>query len=271
MGAWVLINGTWYYFVENVAVWLNSQAGWSANVADNTRRASTLALPNGKGAPFSAQNVKNVTLSLATCVDLHGDFFQQRFSGVTENCIIAFNGGAGMRGQNLFFSATPGPCNDFFAVNNAFSNVPATTGYAIWTEVSSQCARSTHSHVVFAHNSMPTQRLMLRADDVGYDPDSYCLIANNAFYNIAWIGTPAAKHLELLINNNVIDVGFAEPAGAIGTVIGGDYLTKFADSVNGNFTAAGTLASNAKAPVWSFHPADVMASSGVPAGVLPSG
>ncbi|QDH33871.1 hypothetical protein [Porphyrobacter sp. YT40] len=255
------------YFVKDVADWLNSLPDWSASVLDNSRRASALALPDGKGAPFTDRNVKNVALQLVTCFDFHGDFYQR--IALTENSIIAFNSGTGIRGQNIFLAANGGLCRDFVVVGNAFTNVPSSSGYAVWTQVSSQFAGTTHSHVVFAHNSMPTQRLMLRADSTGYDPDGYCLIANNALHNINWVGTPTGKHLDVGIANNVIDGNFLAPVGSTGTVIGGDYTTKFADSLAGNFTPAGTLAINPLPPVWSFGLPGLMASSLSPAGALP--
>lgn len=255
------------YFVQNVADWLNSLPGWSATVLDNSRRASALALPGGKGAPFAAQSVKNSMLTLVTCFDLHGDFYQQRFGGLTENCIIALNWGRDMRGQNVFLSGDV-VCNDFMVVGNAFSNVPADNGYAIWTQVSSQCDRTPHSHVVFVHNTMPTQRLMLRADNASYNPDAYCLIANNAMLNVAWVGTPTATHLDIVIKDNVIDTGFSAPTGATGTVIGGDYTSKFANSLTGDFTPTGILASNLKTPAWSFGAPGLAAQALAPAGAL---
>ncbi|WP_086606503.1 hypothetical protein [Erythrobacter donghaensis] len=239
------------YYIRNVVDWLNSLPGWSATVLDNSRRAAAASLAGLKGTGFTARNVKNTMLPIVTCFDLHGDFYQQRFNGLTENCIIAFNRGRAMRGQNIFLSSTPGPCLDFIVLDNAFANVPETTGYALYTSVSSQCDRSVHSHVVFAHNSFPTQLLRLRTDNPAYQPDRYCLVANNAMLNILWQG---AADTDVKIRNNVIDAGYTAPAGSTGTVIGGSYLTKFANALGGDFRPAGQLAATAAAPIARLDP-----------------
>lgn len=241
------------YFVQDVADWLNSLPGWSATVLDNTRAAYSLSLPTLRGLAFGARNVKDVTLEMVRCFDIHGDFFQHRFNGVEENVIVAFNKATNMAGQMMFVSSTS-PARDFYFVNNAFSNVPSTAGpYLNWKQVSSQCNRGPHKHVVFAHNSLPTQRLLLRADGADgalYTNDTYCLISNNAFHNLRYIGTPIAQHLNVVIKDNVIDAEFVTgPANATGTVVAGDYTTKFVDSVAGDFTPAGVLTGNLFAPV----------------------
>lgn len=239
------------FYIRNVAGWLNSLPGWTATVLDDSKRAAAASLDGLKGTGFIARNVKNTVLPIVSCFDLHGDFYQQRFNGLTENCIIAFNRGKAMRGQNIFLSSTPGPCLDFIVLDNAFANVPASTGYAVFTAVSSQCDRSVHSHVVFAHNSFPTQLLRLRTDNPAYQPDRYCLIANNAMLHILWQGAAVA---DMKIRNNVIDSGYTAPSGATGTVIGGTYLTKFANALGGDFTPAGQLAAASFRPVARLDP-----------------
>ncbi|MFN3990798.1 MAG: hypothetical protein ACK4IS_11120 [Erythrobacter sp.] len=258
------------YFVQNLADWINSLPGWSATVLDNTRGAWTLGLAGTRGLAYSAQNVRNTVLQLVTCFDAHGDFYQQRSGGLTENCIIAFNRGIQMRGQNIFLSATPGPCNDYMVVGNAFSNTPSTAAdgpYGIFTNTSSQFDRSPHNHVVFVHNTMPTQGLRLRADNSAYSNDSYGLIANNAMLEIRFSGTPLPQHLNAAIRNNVIDEGFPAPQGSNGTISAGNYLTKHVNSVAGNFTPAGQLLMATFEPVVLMDvPAEAMMAAR-PAGV----
>ena len=234
------------YHVQDVADWLNGLPGWNATVIDDTRAANHLSMPEVKNIAFT-ENVKDRALELVTLIDFHGDFYQQRFNGLTENCIIAFNHGTGMRGQNIFLSAIPGPANDFIVIGNAFANVPATTGYALYDQVSSQLSRSVHSHTVFAHNSMPTQLLRFRTDQ-GFAPDRYCLIANNALLSIVWNGAPETN---LVISNNAIDAGENDPSGAEGTVIAGDYTSKFVDMGAGDFTPAGELLANLRPSILS--------------------
>jgi len=256
------------YFVQDVANWLNSLTGWSATLIDNTRRGSFLGRATGRGAGFSAQNVKNTTLQLVTCLDAHADFYQ-RHPGTSENVIIAFNRGTNMRGQNIFFASASGSCDDFIVVGNAFSNIPSTSGpYGIFTQTSSQFAGTPHRHVVFAHNTMPTQRLILRSDDAGYSNDAYCLIANNALMNLLYQTTPQTQHLNVETKYNVIDSGFAAPAGSTGTVIDGDYASKHVNALAGDFTPAGVLAALMFTPVAELAEATEAQSTNRPAGAL---
>lgn len=256
------------YFVQDVADWINSLPGWSATVIDNTRRGSFLGRSAGRGLGFAAQNVKNTTLQLVTCFDAHADFYQ-RLPGTPENVIIAFNRGTKMRGQDIFFANASGRCDDFIVVGNAFSNIPSTSGpYGIFTQTSSQFAGTPHSHVVFVHNTLPTQRLLLRADDAGYNNDAYCLIANNALMNLMYLGTPQQQHLNVAIENNVIDSGFVAPAGSIGTVTDGDYTSKHVNALAGDFAPAGVLAASTFAPVAELDEAEEAKLTNRPAGAL---
>jgi hypothetical protein len=231
------------YFVQDVADWLNSLTGWSATVVDDTRRASALSRPGAKGIGFAAQDVKNTTLELVTCFDLHGDFYQH-FS-LAGNAIIAFNQGTGHRGQNLFLGSNSTAPQDFILVNNAFANVVSEVGYAKASEASSQVLRQNVSHVVWAHNSMPNQKFNFRFDN-SLGTDGYTLFANNAHPEVIVSGTSDEN---LTIADNAIDAGETAPSEATGTIIGGNYTSKFADSVNGDFTPAGALLTNLKAPV----------------------
>lgn len=232
------------YFVQNVADWLNSLPGWSATVLDNTRLAASLSLPELRGLAFTAQNTKYAVLEIVRCFDIHGDFFQHRFDGIEENVIHAFNVGKGMAGQ-MFFAGSFSPARDFFFIGNAFANVAANGVYLDYRETASQMTRGPHSHVVFAHNTMATQRLTIRPE-TGYTGDSYCLVANNAQMGIVWTDEEAAFPV---VRNNLVDGDYTAPLLSTGTVIGGDYTNKFADSVNGDFTPLGALLVNLKAPV----------------------
>ena len=49
-----------------------------------------------------------------------------------------------------------------------------------------------------------------------------------------------------LVKDNVIDAAFSAPALSSGTSSGGDYTSKFVDSVNGDFTPAGELLASLK-------------------------
>lgn len=242
------------YFVEDVANWLNSLPGWSATVLDNSRAACWLSVPANRGLAFAAKDAKSGTLNLVRCYDIHGDFFQQRFGGLAENHISAFNTGKAMAGQ-IFFVSSTSPARDFYFVGNAFANVVQQGTYLDYTQTSSQSNRSAHSNVVFAHNTLPTQRLALRTDGpdgAKYSNDNYCLIANNALLDLLYIGTPTAQHLNVTIKDNAIDGIHDAPVNSTGTIAAGDYASKFADSLAGDFSPAGELLTNLRAPVFAI-------------------
>lgn len=237
------------YWPSHVATWLNSLPGWSASVLNNASVATALSTPDERGGSFTAQNVKDVTLQLVSCFDFHGDFIQiSNFASPThENGIVAFNQGIDHRGQNFW---VPGNTfvRDFVFVNNAISNIASTGNYGSYLEAGSALTNSPHSHVVFAHNTMPTQQLRLDGASDGYDPDAYCLVANNAIMGLSW-EAGATVDPELTIKNNVIDSGQTFPSTATGGVIAGDYTSKFAGSLTGDFTPAGALLTNLKVPI----------------------
>lgn len=233
------------YHVQDVADWINSLPDWGAVVLDNTRAAQLLGLTNEKNEDFPPQDVKDTTLALHTFIDLHGDFYQARTGGVEENVIAAFNVGFGMVSQNIFLSGGD-PVYDHVIVGNAFMNKfqDGPDDILRYDTVFSSLASNPHSHIVLAHNSMPLQELRLNTAS-GYTPDAYCLVANNAFMGIEWVGSPAG---DLAIEDNVIDAGKAAPAGSVNTAQAGDYSTKFVDSVAGDFSPAGILLTSGFAP-----------------------
>lgn len=256
------------YSVQDVADWLNGLTGWTATVLDDTRYAQALTLPATNNTGFTAQNVKNVTLSLVTFFDLHGDIFQHRFGAFDDNYIIAFNSGFNMRGQGIFISGD-GAMRDCAVVGNAFAHkntAPPGTGFyhTSWDAFESVMGRTDHLHVFWAHNSFSRQTM--RVDTAsGADPDAYSLIANNAFRNLYWDGTPDA---DIVIADNVIDSGNTAPSGATGTVIGGDETSKFVDSQAGDLTPAGELLANPKTAIATYDlNGETFAASG-PVGAL---
>lgn len=233
------------YNVQDVADWVNSLPGWNAVVLDDTRAAQLLGLTSEKNEDFAPQDVKNSTLTLHTFIDLHGDFYQARTGGVTENVVAAFNSGVGMVSQNIFLSGGE-PVFDHVFVANAFMNKfqDAPEDILKYDTVFSSLASNPHSHIVLAHNSMPLQELRLNSAS-GYEPDGYCLVANNAFMGIEWVGTPNAN---LVIKDNVIDAGKAAPEGSENTVQTEDFSTKFVDSNAGDFAPSGALLTNGFSP-----------------------
>jgi hypothetical protein len=234
------------YFVSDVAGWLNSLPGWSASVMDDSRRAAALSLGGLKGIGFAPQDTKDTMLQLVTCFDLHGDFFQHL--SLEENCVVAYNSGLEMRGQNIFVGSNTTPPKDFFFVGNAFANIVDIDGYARVDQVSSQFSRQPYSHVVYAHNSMPGQRFFLRTNE-GFDPDGYCMVANNAHPSIRQLGPIDA---DLVLKNNAVDANQVLPPGSIGGFAAGSGFTKVASLDPIDLRPAGELVSNPAPPVVRF-------------------
>ena len=229
------------YHVQNVVDWLNGLSGWSAALIDDTRRASALALPGAKGL-LPATNVKGATLTLVTFFDVHTDWYQQ--GGPSENIVCYDNSGTDMVCQNIF-PTQPGGAKDFLFLNCAFYNRKVQNDLFDYTVGFSQLSRGAHSHVVVAHCSMPTQGMSMRPIN-GYNPDGYCLVANNALRILTWDGVPDA---DLPIAGNHLQAGNTDPEGATQTSIGGDDTTLFADAAAGDFAPAGALLANLKVPV----------------------
>ncbi len=253
------------YTVQNVVDWLNSLPGWTATLDSDERAAGALSKLNGKGGPFTGLDVKTAPTQLVTMIDLHADFWQllEDYSyAITarENRIVMDNVLTEFAGQKIFLSAGTVEAHDMMFLNNAMHDLDD-TGYQDETILFSQLARNKHSHVVIAHNSM-MQTMVLRTD-VGYDPDGYCLIANNALKGIVW---SAAADSDLVLANNHLFSGQTIPAYATGTTVGGDETTLFADLANGNASPAGELLANPKPSVLAFDLAQVPRIASAPAG-----
>lgn len=224
------------YTVQNVATWINGHAGWSATVLDNTRHGACLCLNGGRGGGVSAQNCKGVTLNLYTAFDLHADWYQKGDAGTLENVIGCCNTATGIVAQDLFLA---GAMRDTLFFNNAFFNT-------LGSEDGLSQFNRTHNHVVVAHNTFATQGIALRNDaGQNYNPDAYCLLANNACIRIFWGG---ATDADLAIRSNHIDAGMVDAGGAIGTTVGGNYASNYVAAATGDFRPAGALLANPKAP-----------------------
>ena len=220
------------YTVESVVAWLNSLSGWSATADDTTRFAAALQADNTVGA--WSMNTAGAFL-VKTFFDTHADLFQHN----GENFYLAGNSGTGIAAQNFFLDDADS--RDIVYINNSFDNTQ--TGNL------SQLSYP-QSHVVIAHNTHTGQGLALRNDFGGalkYNPDAYCLIANNAFSTLAW-SNPSAGDADLVIAFNHLNGGAAVPQGALGTSVGGSALGNFADAAMGDFTPQGALLAFPKPP-----------------------
>lgn len=247
--------GDGYTFADLVD-WINGtlaglDAGWSATLLDTEgRRASSASLLGLKGQPFGATNCKTTPRQIMSNFDAHGDWYQQYFTGLTENVIAHENIGFDMQTQNIFLSSTTNS-RDMVFVNNALANDVVGSDYFDQTVVQSQLGRSSNatvmSHIVIAHCSMPNQTLSFRNDGTVTIFDAYCVVANNAVRNIA--KASISNTVGAIIRNNHLHGGQTSLAEAVDTTIGGDQDSLFANFNAGDFAPAGALLTNLKVPV----------------------
>ena len=247
------------YEVHHLVDYVNTLPGWSATLIDDTRAGVGLshATASVPGDGFAEVDAKGVTVTLSIRHDLHADF-AQTYS--LENFIIANCSARDINGQMIFFK--DGPVKDGLVLNNAFSTPEDV--------VLSQFA-DLHSHIVVAHNSWSQQGFMWRTDLVGatpsarYDPDTYCLHANNVGATLLWGG---AADADLTIADNHLFGGALIPAGSTGTTTGGAGADLFADAAAGNFTPQGDLLTNLKPPVIRYDASHKRRGSAAPAGAF---
>ena len=218
------------YTVANVAAWLNGLSGWTATVLDNTRRATSLGKAGTSGTAFGATNVKTSALTLATMFDQHVDLWALS-SASNQNVIFADNLCHNYLAQSVYLSPPDGGF-DIMVVNNCFDLDQTDIDFGpMFSQLGNVC-----QHVVVAHNSWSNQHLLLRSD-AGYNPDTYCLIANNVAPRIAW--QAGGSDADMTIRDNHLFDGASIPAGATGTTIGGTKASLFIDPANGDFRPQG--------------------------------
>lgn len=236
------------YTVANVVNWINGLGGgWSATLQDNTRFAAALSLGNyltSFGA-FTNQNVKNVTLQLFTAFDQHSDYYQKSDS-LQDNVLIY--GNTGLDCDTQHFAVGGNATRDWAYINNAINRpdpAPEFLGNA-----QSQMSLS-HSHVIIAHNTFPHQRMLLVTGNGQYEQysgDAYCLIANNALQDLSWANGAGTG---VVIRDNHLHAS-AVGTGSPGEVKAGDQTTLYVSAATGNYTPAGALLTNRKAPRWTW-------------------
>ncbi|WP_271079219.1 hypothetical protein [Aurantiacibacter sp. MUD61] len=226
------------YSVQNVVDWLSAQAGWSAMLTDNSRYAVLLTDGSAGYGAFTDLAAKSAPLQLYTAFDLHTDFYQKDAFNLTENVIVYGNSGIGVDAQMLMVGGNE--TRDWLIANNALDTAGATLDNPGGVTLRSQFSKA-HSHVIFAHNSYPRQQLWLRTGGAsirGYDPDAYCLVANNALADLQWdIGGPNSA---VTISDNHLHAG-AIGTGDLGEAKSGDAASLFADHASGVFAPAGDL------------------------------
>ncbi|MGB7394296.1 MAG: hypothetical protein WA913_07885, partial [Pricia sp.] len=231
------------YTVRSVVEFIEQQAGWTATLLDDTRYAAALTFPGStNGSGFTKLDAKGDDLVLPTHFDIHSDLYQLPNLGYREeNVLIAFNTGHGIDAQNMLVSGTGGLADALF-VGNAFCNRLGTLDEGLASQVGAE-----HSHVMFVHNSLATQALLLR-QDISYGADGFCLIANNVFKAISVSGGGSVD-AELTLAGNHVHGGSTLPDGANDNTFGGNATSLFVDASGGDFTPAGELLENGRQPV----------------------
>ena len=249
------LSGNQGYLFSHLVTWINAtlaglDAGWSATLVDATgRRASSGALLGDKGQGFGDTSCKTTALSVRSNFDAHGDWYQQRFAGPTENLILYNNLAYDMQTQAIFVSSNT-DASDFIFFNNSLGHDNVGSDYFNEDTVFSQIGRNSHataiSHVVIAHCSMPNQQIYFRNDGTLSTFDSYCLIANNSTVNVDEAGSGT---INATITGNHIHGDQTAIAEALLTTSGGNEDNLYVDFTTGDFTPAGALLTNLKAPI----------------------
>jgi len=233
------------YTVQNLASWLNAMPGWSATALDNTRAGVFLTKTGYIPGTFPAVNVKNATAAFETLFDIHADWWQKQNGPIHENIVIADNVATNFVGQSVFW----GNVDDMIVINNSWHNGDGEFIVGQGVANSRSQFGNTQRHMVFAHNTLATQRVWLRKDASGqFNPDGYSLWANNVVPSFEWLGGAADPDMSLY-GNHMFD-GYALPAGG-GPALsqGGSDATLFVNAAAGDFTPSGQLLTNLKQPV----------------------
>ncbi len=248
------------YTVQNVVDFVNAQPDWNATLLDNSRYAAALTSPGStNGAGFIKLDAKSAPLVLPTHFDIHSDLYQlPNLSVRRANVVFAFNRGFAIDAQNMLIGGTGGLADSFFGCNALYNNL-GTLDEGLASQIGAD-----HSHVMIAHNSMPTQALLLR-QDLTYDGDAFCLIANNVARRLSVSGGGAID-ADITLKNNHLAAGATAPSGGTGTTIGGDVTDLFVDAARGDFTPAGPLLSSGKPPVITLTLGGVARGAAAPAG-----
>lgn len=239
------------FTVQNVVDWLGSLPGWTASLADGSRRAAALSITGKRGGAFPDMDAKTAPLTLVTMFDFHSDLVQ-RLSA--DNVIFAGN------------VLTEGVCQNIFLAGSSFKDVLIANNCFHNKDGSRQFSQLGHdqSHIVIAHNSWSQQSFRLRGD-AGYAPDSFCLIDNNTMPGLQWIKTASA---ELKIAGNHLQEGATDPMYATGTTASGEGSSLFVDAAAGDFVPAGDLAKAVREPAMRFDLGGMRRNRRAPTGAM---
>jgi len=237
-----------YFDVSDVVTWINTLTDWTATLLDDTRRATALA-KDGSTFGWTDYDAKTAPQTLIAKFDLHGDWYQVQ--SALENVVIADNVGTDLETQDIFFTGQV--LKDFLVVNNVWHNG------LVYDYVSQFSAAQ--GHVVLAHNTWANQVVWHRTLSGVYNPDTYCLFANNTFSY--WSAFSSDTDLVTTNNHQQTGTGYGTNVS-----VGGTEATLFADSAGGDFTPVGALLANLKTPVVKYDQAQALRGTTAPAGAL---
>ncbi len=251
------------YFNRDLAAWIDAQSDWDATLVDDVHRATSLSIAGNAGAGFTPIDAAASPVVLVNSFDFHADIYQQ--VGAAENIIFADNSCVDVLGQNLFIGSAP--LSDAYFGNNFIANLFATETYWDWQQANSTTG-STSSHVVMVHNSMPTQQLTVPMQTgTAYLPDQFCVVANNATYQLSG-GSGSTADLDVTITSNAIWGSALDHGEALDPIKGGDKNSWFADYDAGNFALSGELVAALRPPLLPFDIGGSPRSSLAPVGAV---
>lgn len=238
------------YFTDLVA-WLNTLPDVTATllIEPFDRVASGGSLPGFVGQGFGATSFKDAGLTVTSHNDIHADFYQHQGGTDLQNAIIAFNEVIEYQAQIMFLSPpNPAPRGEFDVVifGNVFHASDDAASASSDAAGGSQWGRPnlplTCSHVVWAHNTFPNQKLIIRSEGGGLATDAYCLMVNNTFPELQILGTAPVPNLT--INGLHLHAEALAPPSAVHVTIAGNETSLFNDAKNFDFSPAGALLVN---------------------------
>lgn len=211
--------------------------GFSCTVLDTSRRIAALGLPGGAGQDFGPQGLTSTPLTVVTSFSLDNTWY--RPSGAAQNVILHSNIVTSALVENVKLDGSL--VQDVVAFNNAFHNTVTSDQY-VATSLTFSRLDGIHEHVVFANNSFSAQPILLRTD-LAYNPDDYCLVANNALPDLDW---GSAADSDLAVSGQHLSDGGDVPEGSVFTSVGGSVADLFVDAASGDFRPTGALADSLK-------------------------
>lgn len=227
--------GSGIYTMDDIVASIATQAGWTATVVNNDRRAASI----GGVSNVTNVNAKGIAAVIGAGFDVHGDVFQLPAASHSENFQIINNICWDLTQNQFFFlsaQTSPGELCDGCFINNAGSLGVAISG-------SKSQYSGPHSHVISWFNTLAGEDLVLRADAtyLGWKPDANCSFYGNVYQRMGYTGGVAVSDIVEIAYNHIMDG--APPAGALvaNNSTGGTNTSLLVDHPVGDFTPKGSL------------------------------